>query len=211
MPGRKGRTVLITAGPTREHLDPVRFLSNDSSGRMGYALAAAVRKRGARVVLISGPTSLPVPPGVRRIDVLSARDMLAAARRALPESDWVIGCAAVADWRPARPAGRKMKSGGPPPTIRLVRNPDILMTLAREARPGTRLAGFALETENLRRRALAKMARKGLDLIVANAPDALGGERTRAWILTRDGTTTPFAGTKASLADKILDRLETLP
>ena len=207
----RGKRVLITAGPTREPLDPVRFLSNSSSGKTGYALAAAARRRGARVTLVSGPVAMPDPRGVKVVRVTTAVEMRTACLRAFPGTDIVIGAAAVADFRPLRPARSKIKKGGGM-TLKLVPTPDILSTLARRRRGGRPLmAGFALETERMKERALSKMAAKRLDLIVANGPQALDGDRTRALILARDGRRIPYAGTKARLAEKILDALEGLP
>lgn len=204
----RGRRVLVTAGPTREHLDPVRYLSNESSGAMGWALAEAARDAGARVTLVAGPTGRPAPRGVRTISVVSARDMLAAARRAARRVDVIIGAAAVADWRPARTARAKLKKGRAAPFLRLVPNPDVLATLARAARPGVRRAGFALETGRLIAHAREKMRQKNLDLIVANSPSSLGGARTRAYLLTPDGGARAFSGTKRALARLILTTLE---
>lgn len=202
------RRIVITAGPTREKLDPVRFLSNESSGRMGWALAIAARNAGAHVTLVAGPTHLPNPPGISVVSVLSARDMLQATRRAARGAHAVIGAAAVADWRPASCSPSKIKKGGAPPVVRLVPNPDILGTLAKERKgPFPRLAGFALESHRLLARAKKKMAQKNLDLIVANSPNALGGEKTEAWILRPNHTAEKFQGRKTVLARKILARL----
>src|SRR5262249_55300406 len=162
------RRVLVTAGPTREHVDPVRYLSNESSGRMGFELAAAAARRGDHVTLVSGPVHLPTPPGVRRIDVVSAREMLAATRAAFRAADALFRGAAVADGRPRRRrAGkwRKNEESMEVATLELARNPDILTTLAR--RKGARLVvGFALETGHGEARARAKLREKRLDYIV---------------------------------------------
>jgi len=162
-----GERVLVTAGPTRESLDPVRFLSNRSSGRMGYALARAARRRGADVTLVCGPTALAPPAGVDVIRVTNAREMQRAVVGAYGKATIVVMTAAVADYRPERPAAQKVAkdaAGGP---LRLVRNPDILQELGR--RKGSRmLIGFAAETHDLRTRAARKLRQKGLDLIVAN-------------------------------------------
>lgn len=187
--GRRRRRVLVTAGPTREHVDPVRYLSNESSGKMGFEIARAAARAGDRVVLIAGPVSLATPPGVERIDVLSARDMLAAARGAFREADALFMCAAVADWRPRRKLVGKWreKDGGDEfASLELVRNPDILATLAR--RKGDRLVvGFALETGGGARRARAKLKRKNADYIVLNDETALRGDRTSVTILSCEG------------------------
>jgi phosphopantothenoylcysteine decarboxylase/phosphopantothenate--cysteine ligase len=205
----RGRRVLVTAGPTREPLDPVRYLSNASSGKTGYAVAEAARRLGARVTLVSGPTALKAPAGVRLVPVMTAREMLAACLKTLPSTDLVIGAAAVADWRPATLSRTKMKKGRGAPVIKLVPNPDVLKALAARRRKGKPVtAGFALETSSLLANARRKMREKGLDLIVANGPEALNGDRTRAVLLTRDGRSHPYAGPKAGLAAKILSTAE---
>lgn len=162
-----GRTVLVTAGPTHEPLDPVRFLGNRSSGKMGFALAAEAARRGARVVLVAGPVSLPTPPGVARVDVVTARDMERAVREHAPAADLIVMAAAVADFRPSRPAGTKIKKERGLPVIELEENPDILAGL-REVAPNAVLAGFAAETEDLEKNARAKLERKRADFLVAN-------------------------------------------
>ena len=162
---------VITAGPTREHLDPVRFLSNPSTGKMGFAIAAEAARRGHEVVLIAGPVALKTPKGVGRVDVVSARDMLAAAEAAVSaETDETafVSTAAVADWRPAKRAAKKLKKGEMSPTLKLVRNPDILKTLSRRTGGRLRLVGFAAETNDVLREAARKCREKGLAFIVAN-------------------------------------------
>ena len=203
---------VVTAGPTREHLDPVRFLSNPSTGRMGFAVARAARAAGHDVTLIAGPVSLKTPPGVRRIDVISARDMLAAVldevkgeRRKVkdePPFTVLVMTAAVADWRPARCAKRKLKKGEMSDTIKLVRNPDILKTVNRlvgSPRRGDRRSptgpliriGFAAETGAPTAEAARKCREKGLDLVVGNDVTARGsgfGTNTnRVTFVTPDG------------------------
>lgn len=186
---RDERAVIVTAGPTREYIDPVRYLSNESSGRMGFEIAAAAAKRGCRVVLIAGPVNLETPPGVERIDVESAREMLAATRAEFRRADALFMAAAVADWRPKRKlAGkwRKKDGGTETASLELVRNPDILATVARNK--GRRLVvGFALETGDGERRALAKLRRKNADYVVLNDETALNAKRTSVTILGRDG------------------------
>ncbi|ONF43491.1 bifunctional 4'-phosphopantothenoylcysteine decarboxylase/phosphopantothenoylcysteine synthetase [Marinobacter lutaoensis] len=164
----RGRRVVITAGPTREPLDPVRYLSNHSSGKMGYALAEAARDAGARVVLVSGPVSLAPPAGVEVRPVVTAEDMLGATLAAVDEGcDLFVATAAVADYRPQNRAGDKIKKSSETLTVSLVRNPDILATVA--ARPGAPFTvGFAAETRDVARYATDKMARKNLRMIVAN-------------------------------------------
>ncbi len=201
------RRVLVTAGPTREHVDPVRYLSNESSGRMGFELAAAAARAGDRVTLVAGPVHLPTPPGVERLNVVSAREMLAATRRAFQAADVLYMCAAVADWRPRRKrAGkwRKEKESKEVATIELVRNTDILATLA--GRKGARLVvGFALETGRGEARARAKLRRKGADYIVLNDARALGALRTSVTILGRDGSRRRLVGrSKRSVAEALV-------
>jgi phosphopantothenoylcysteine decarboxylase / phosphopantothenate---cysteine ligase len=187
-----GQRVLITAGPTHEPIDPVRYIANRSSGKQGYAIAAAARVAGADVTLVSGPVELDHPPGVSVIPVESARDMLHQVEAALPV-DIAIFAAAVADWRVANAGEQKLKktSAGMPP-LQLVENPDILATISKlpDARPKL-VIGFAAETENLIDNAKAKLARKGCDWIVANdvspASGVMGGDRNTVHLLTRDG------------------------
>ncbi|MBY5994094.1 bifunctional phosphopantothenoylcysteine decarboxylase/phosphopantothenate--cysteine ligase CoaBC [Ferrimonas balearica] len=162
-----GQRLLLTAGPTREALDPVRFLSNHSSGKMGFALAAEAARMGAEVTLVAGPVALPTPAGVTRIDVESAQQMLDAVMAALPGQEIFIGCAAVADYRPVAVADNKIKKANARMTVELERNPDILATVASQPqRPFT--VGFAAETDNVEQYARDKLTRKGLDLIAAN-------------------------------------------
>jgi phosphopantothenoylcysteine decarboxylase/phosphopantothenate--cysteine ligase len=165
-----GRRILITSGPTQEAIDPVRFISNRSSGKQGHAIAAACARLGAETILISGPTQEPTPAGVRLVPVESADEMLAACLAALP-ADAAICAAAVSDWRPAdlSPQKIKKKAGGAAPEIHLVQTPDILarLSVAGPSRPHL-VVGFALETENLIENAKAKLASKGCDWIVAN-------------------------------------------
>jgi phosphopantothenoylcysteine decarboxylase/phosphopantothenate--cysteine ligase len=182
--------VVVTAGPTRERIDPVRYLSNDSSGRMGFEIAAAAARRGWKVTLIAGPVRVPTPAGVERVDVESAREMLAATESAFERSDALFMAAAVADWRPRRQLTgkwRKKDEGGDTATLQLVRNPDILAEVA--AKKGSRLVvGFALETGSGVRRATAKLVRKNADYIVLNDAGALNADRTTVTMIAKDGT-----------------------
>lgn len=163
-----GRTVLVTAGPTHEPLDPVRFLGNRSSGKMGFALAAEAARRGARVVLVAGPVALASASGIQRIDVVTAREMEGAVREHAPAADLIVMAAAVADFRPRRiAAGKIKKEEGLPAAIELEENPDILAGL-RALAPRAVLVGFAAETGDLDRHARAKLERKGADFLVAN-------------------------------------------
>jgi phosphopantothenoylcysteine decarboxylase/phosphopantothenate--cysteine ligase len=187
-----GKRVLITAGPTHEPIDPVRYIANRSSGKQGFAIAAAAQAAGAEVTLISGPVDLDDPQGVSVIPVESARDMLHRVEAALPV-DVAIFAAAVADWRVANEGEQKLKktSAGMPP-LQLVENPDILATISklRDRRPRL-VIGFAAETEHLIDNAKAKLARKGCDWIVANdvspATGVMGGDRNTVHLLMRDG------------------------
>lgn len=211
---RRRLRVLVTAGPTREHVDPVRYLSNESSGRMGFELAAAARRAGHAVTLVTGPVQLPTPRGVERVDVVSARDMLAAARRAFRGADALLMCAAVADWRPLRKRAGKWRKEGVRQEIakiELVRNPDILATLA--ARKGRRVVvGFALETGAGEARARRKLARKQADYIVLNDAAVLGAARTTVTVLGRDGSRRRLAGvTKRVAAEGIVALLARRP
>jgi phosphopantothenoylcysteine decarboxylase/phosphopantothenate--cysteine ligase len=207
--GSKRPHVLVTAGPTREPIDPVRYLSNESSGRMGFELAAAAARCGARVTLVTGPVSLPTPPGVRRVDVRTAREMLAASRRAFRTADALFMCAAVADWRPLRKRSgkwRKEIESEEVARLELVRNPDILATLAR--RKGSRLVvGFALETGAGELRARAKLRRKRADFVVLNDAAVLGSSRTSVTILGADGSRRRLADRSKRAVAEALVRL----
>ena len=171
-----GRHVLVTAGPTHEPIDPVRYLANRSSGRQGFAIAEALARLSARVTLIAGPVSLPTPKGVDRIDIETAREMAAAVERALP-ADAAVMVAAVADWR-VEQATHKIKKGADLPALRLIENPDILANLAQSPQRPALLIGFAAETEQVIDHAIAKRLRKGADWIVANdvSGDVMGGD-----------------------------------
>jgi phosphopantothenoylcysteine decarboxylase/phosphopantothenate--cysteine ligase len=188
--GLAGRTVLVTAGPTREALDPVRFLSNPSTGRMGYAVAEAARDAGARVILVSGPTHLPDPPGVETVRVVTAAQMREAVLGRLPSSDIVVKAAAVSDFRPAEARDRKVHKADAPLQLALARTPDILSEVAR-SKGGRFLVGFAAETHDVEESARRKLREKSLDLIVANrVGDGLGfgQDDNEATLLFADGS-----------------------
>jgi phosphopantothenoylcysteine decarboxylase/phosphopantothenate--cysteine ligase len=206
-----GSRVLITAGPTHEDLDPVRFLGNRSSGRMGYAIASQALRRGADVTIVSGPVHLPVPSGAEVIRVRSAEEMHGAVMSRFDRFDAVIMAAAVADYRPKQPEAQKIKKGGSI-ELELVRNPDILADVgAKRAQQPSVLVGFALETENLEQAARDKLKQKAADLIVANeASAALGGETNRAMLVDNTSATRLPEMSKRALADQILDRVRTL-
>jgi phosphopantothenoylcysteine decarboxylase/phosphopantothenate--cysteine ligase len=162
-----GLKVIVTAGPTRERIDPVRFISNRSSGKMGYAVAEAAREAGAKVVLVSGPVQIPAPRGIERLDVESAEQMLSAVQRHIGDADIFIAAAAVSDYRCGEIACEKIKKTSDTLTLSLARAPDVLATVGKSAAPPF-LVGFAAETENVERNALAKLAGKNLDMIAAN-------------------------------------------
>ena len=208
MSPRKGgkRRVLVTAGPTRERIDPVRYLSNDSSGKMGFAIAEAAVAAGHEVLLIAGPVELETPKGVKRIDVESAREMLAEMRSAFPECDTLFMAAAVCDFRPARRLRgkwRKKDVGQERASLELIPNPDILGSITR--RKGDRLVvGFALETSDGLRRATEKLERKRMDYVVLNGPSALNAAKTSVKILGRDGSQRDLVGRTKSAVAKVL-------
>lgn len=210
----KNRRALVTAGPTLEAIDPVRFLSNRSSGKQGYAIAAALAELGADVTLVSGPTNLAAPPGVTLKRVESAREMLAASQAALP-LDVAVMVAAVADWRPAATSEEKIKKDKTGvPAISLTENPDILATLAKLKKHRPKLViGFAAETEHVEDNARAKIAKKGCDWILANdvSGDVMGGAENQVMLITKDNAETwpRMAKEKVArqLAAKIADAL----
>jgi len=209
-----GRTVLVTAGPTHEPLDPVRFLGNRSSGRMGYALASAAWRRGARVVLVSGPTQLPDPVGVETIRVETASEMDAAVQARVGDADLQIFAAAVADFRPSQPARRKIKreKDGSTWNVELVANPDVAAGSAAATWSGAVRVGFALETEDLIANAARKREKKGFDWIVANRADepgaGFGTETNRVTLVGREGAEELPMKLKEELAEIILDRVQ---
>ncbi|WP_430386580.1 bifunctional phosphopantothenoylcysteine decarboxylase/phosphopantothenate--cysteine ligase CoaBC [Blastomonas fulva] len=204
-----GKRVLITAGPTHEPIDPVRYIANRSSGRQGFAIAAAAAEMGAEVHLIAGPVHLATPPGVTRIDVETAREMAAAVDAALP-ADIAILVAAVADWRTADAADQKIKkTGGALPVLQLAENPDILAGLASDPRRPALLIGFAAETEHVVAHAQAKLARKRCDWIVANdvSGDVMGGQNNAVHIVTGQGVESWADLPKDQVARKIMEKI----
>lgn len=209
----EGRTILVTAGPTIESMDPVRFISNRSSGKMGYALARIASRRGASVILVSGPTSLKPPSGVTFVGVRSAEDMRASVLEHWTRCDAVIKAAAVADYRPREASGRKVKKGREGRVLDLVCNPDILAELGREREDGACvLVGFAAETESLLENAQEKLQSKNVDMIVANdvsrSDAGFDGDNNLVNILFRDGHVEALPMmTKDEVADQILDRI----
>ncbi len=215
-----GRRVVVSAGGTREEIDPVRFIGNWSSGRQGYALARAAAARGAQVTLVSANVALPDPAGASVVPVVSARQLRSAVLAAAGQADAVVMAAAVADFRPEARSGVKVKkAGGPPEPLRLTENPDVLRELAGTRRPGQVLVGFAAETDNVLEHGKAKLAAKGCDLLVVNQVGgglAFGTADNEAVVLGADGTETPVPrGPKEVLADVVWDlvavRLAALP
>jgi phosphopantothenoylcysteine decarboxylase / phosphopantothenate---cysteine ligase len=210
----KGIKALVTAGPTQEPLDPVRFIANRSSGKQGYAIAAALARAGAETTLVSGPVEIAAPAGVKLVKVTTAREMMAACETALP-ADVAVMTAAVADWRPEGAADNKIKkeAGAATPAIRLVENPDILATLAKHARRPRLLIGFAAETEHVVEHAVAKRARKGCDWIVANdvspATGIMGGDRNTVHLVTASGVEDWPEMAKSEVGVRLAERIAT--
>jgi len=206
-----GKHILVTAGPTHEPIDPVRYIANRSSGRQGFALAGALAALGAKVTLVSGPVTLATPPGVTRIDVETAQEMAGAVANALP-ADAAVMVAAVGDWR-AEAADQKIKKGDTPLALILSENPDILAMLAKSPHRPKLVVGFAAETEKVVAHATAKRTRKGADWILANdvSGDVMGGDANTVHLVTADGVehweTMPKSAVAARLAERIADAL----
>jgi len=202
--------ILVNAGPAREYFDSVRFISNPSSGRMGYAIAAAARARGHSVVLVSGPVSLRPPADVECVHVVSAAEMARACKRAFPDCDVAILTAAVCDYRPARRLPRKLKKQAQARTVLLEPTEDICATLGR--RKGRRiLIGFAMEDHAVHRHAEQKLRRKRCDAVVLNGPENVGGTTATIEVLLADGRWLPsISGTKRALATRIVRLAERL-
>jgi len=202
-----GRHAVVTAGPTHEPIDPVRYIANRSSGKQGFAVAGALAALGARVTLVSGPVALPTPAGVIRIDVESARDMAAAVEAALP-ADIAVMVAAVADWR-VEAAPDKLKKGAASPSLALVENPDILNSVANGPRRPRLVVGFAAETETVIEHAVAKRTRKGCDWLVANdvSTGVFGGDANRVHLITAAGVDDWPEMSKAAVAAQLAGRI----
>ncbi|MBB3892638.1 phosphopantothenoylcysteine decarboxylase/phosphopantothenate--cysteine ligase [Phenylobacterium haematophilum] len=205
-----GKRAIVTAGPTAEPIDPVRVLTNRSSGKQGFAIAQALAELGAEVTLVAGPVAVPTPVGVKRVDIETAREMLSACEAALP-ADIAVCVAAVSDWRPESAAGTKMKKGAAgPPTISLVENPDILATLSKSPRRPALVVGFAAETNDVEAYAKAKLAKKGCDWIVANdvsVAGTMGGDDNAVSIVTTDGVERWDRTAKSEVARKLAERM----
>jgi phosphopantothenoylcysteine decarboxylase/phosphopantothenate--cysteine ligase len=209
----KGLRALVTAGPTHEPIDPVRFIANRSSGKQGYAIARALAKRGAQVTLISGPVNLPDPSGVTTVHVESAREMLAAVQACLPV-DVGVFCAAVVDWRPAAILDQKIKKtdDGTVPTLKLVANPDILKTISQPGPKRPRLVvGFAAETEKVVENATIKRRNKGCDWIIANdvspGTGTFGGDNNIVHLITAEGVDDWMRLSKDEVGDRLAERI----
>ena len=210
-----GQRILISAGPTQEAIDPVRFISNRSSGKMGYALAEAARARGAEVVMVTGPTDLQIPSGVEPVHVCTAEEMTKAMLSRLSWSTVVIMAAAVADFRPRRPSSKKIKKSGTAWQHLELEPTDDILTLLTQQRSSQLIVGFAAETEAVAEQAAEKLRRKGLDLIVGNnvaeAGSGFGSDTSAAVLIDREGRTTPIPViSKRTLADKVMDAVMTL-
>jgi phosphopantothenoylcysteine decarboxylase/phosphopantothenate--cysteine ligase len=197
--------ILITSGPTRQYLDPVRYLTNASSGRMGRELAAAALELGHEVIVVSGPVSIEYPAAAAVRPVVSTEDLLAACTELFPQCDGAIGAAAPCDYRPLRVEEHKIAKTGQPLVLNLVETPDVMATLGSGKRPGQWLVGFALETEDQRFRALTKLIKKSCDLIVLNGTAAIDAADNQVEVLERSGAVVAaFAGSKQSVARGIL-------
>jgi phosphopantothenoylcysteine decarboxylase/phosphopantothenate--cysteine ligase len=200
--------ILITSGPTREYLDPVRYLSNASSGRMGAALAAAAIEAGHRVTIVSGPVAVTYPSAAEVISVVSTEEMLAACRKVFPLCGGLIAAAAPCDYRPAIVAAHKIHKTGEPRRLELVETPDVVATLAVEK--GSRwIVAFALESEDARARAMQKLERKNCDLIVVNGPQTLHAADAEVEVLDREGRVLgTFSGHKSDVAREVLREIQ---
>lgn len=200
--------ILITSGPTRQYIDPVRYLTNASSGRMGKALAEAALERGHEVVIVSGPVDVVYPAAARVIDVVSTEDMLAASQQVFPDCDGLIGVAAPSDYRPLRVAPSKIAKTGEPLELRLVETDDVVATLGA-SKTKQWLVGFALETEDHRLRALAKLEKKHCDLMVSNGPEAMHSLENSVEIIDRAGhVLESISGAKEDVARGIFAVIE---
>jgi phosphopantothenoylcysteine decarboxylase/phosphopantothenate--cysteine ligase len=207
VPSLHSQHILVTAGPTHEPIDPVRYLANRSSGKQGFAIAGALAALGAQVTLVAGPVTLPTPAGVERIDVETAVQMAEAVEATLPV-DAAVMVAAVADWR-VEGAAQKIKKGADTPVLKLVENPDILATLARSPQRPRLLIGFAAETEQVIAHATAKRQRKNVDWIVANdvSGDVMGGSANTVHVITETGTESWERMPKDAVAERLAARI----
>jgi phosphopantothenoylcysteine decarboxylase/phosphopantothenate--cysteine ligase len=196
--------ILITSGPTRQYLDPVRYLTNASSGRMGCALAEAALARGHEVIIVSGPVEVQYPQAAKVISVISTEEMLDASQAAFDKCDGLIGVAAPCDYRPVRVAEHKIAKTGQPLVLHLIETPDIVATLGAAKRADQWVVGFALETEDARFRAVVKMQRKSCNLMVVNGPQAMNSAENQVEVMLPDGNViAPIAGEKTFVASEI--------
>jgi phosphopantothenoylcysteine decarboxylase/phosphopantothenate--cysteine ligase len=196
--------ILLTSGPTRQYLDPVRYLTNASSGRMGRALAEALLQRGHDVVIVSGPVAIEYPPEAELIGVVSTEEMLEACRRVFPDCQGMVGVAAPSDYRPVVVQQHKIAKTGAPLTLHLVETPDVVASLGKQKRNDQWVVGFALETEDQRFRALVKLEKKSCDLMVLNGPEAMDSLQNQVELLDPAGqVVAQFGGTKEQVADGI--------
>ncbi len=201
--------ILITSGPTRQHLDPVRYLTNASSGRMGEAIVQAAVDAGHEVVVVSGPVEVAYAKEAAVVSVISTEEMLAACERLFPDCDGLIGIAAPCDYRPVKVAEHKIHKTGEPLVLHLIETPDIVASLAAGKRPDQWLVGFALETEDQRFRALAKMEKKSCDLMAINGPQAIAAVETAIEVLDRTGSlVVSLAGSKQAVAARLFALIE---
>jgi phosphopantothenoylcysteine decarboxylase/phosphopantothenate--cysteine ligase len=201
--------ILITSGPTRQYLDPVRYLTNASSGRMGRALAAAAIELGHEVVVVSGPVNIDYPPRAEVRQIVTTDELLAACQELFPACDGVIGAAAPCDYRPVRVEEHKIAKSGQPLVLNLVETPDVMATLGASKRAGQWLVGFALETDDQRFRAMAKLERKSCDLMVLNGPSAIDAADNQVEVIDTSGAVIgSYAGSKDSVARGILQVIQ---
>jgi len=201
--------ILITSGPTRQYIDPVRYLTNASSGRMGFALASSAIQLGHEVTVITGPVSIEYPAEATVVPVVTTQELLSAVQRQFPEHDGLIGAAAPCDYMPRRILTEKISKDGRPLQLELVETPDVVATAAASKQPHQWVVGFALETDDRRFRAIVKMQRKCCDLMVSNGPSAIDSEQNEVEILGADGLLLAHvAGTKSHVADSILQRIQ---
>jgi phosphopantothenoylcysteine decarboxylase/phosphopantothenate--cysteine ligase len=201
--------ILITSGPTRQYLDPVRYLTNASSGRMGAAIAETAVARGHTVVIVSGPVDIAYPTSAEVVHVVSTDEMLAACQRIFPNCDGLIGVAAPSDYRPVKVAEQKISKTGEPLVLHLIETPDVVATLGAGKQPGQWLVGFALETEDQRFRAVTKMQKKSCDLMVLNGPQAIAASENAVEVIDRAGTPVgSFSGSKDDVARELFALIE---
>lgn len=204
----KKSKILVTSGPTRQFLDPVRFLSNASSGRMGCAISQAAIDAGHEVVIVSGPVSIEYPRRAQLLPVTTTEEMLEACLAEFPSCDGVIGVAAPCDYRPVTPSSHKIRKTGMPLVMELVETPDIVATLGASRREDQWIVGFALETEDARFRALTKLQKKCCDLVVLNGPSAIDAANTVVEVIDRSGATVAqLEGSKQTVAEGIFEEI----